>query len=282
MDTPDTVLLFDIDGTLTDPREPLVRTMSDALGNLSVPFHVAAGSNMDLVEPQFLELLYEHGFRKDFHAFVNNGSTHYFCPFSDSYKLELVEAFDFEKHLGTDDFNWLMSELAAAMELPEFALGEGVQVMGDQVKSRGSMVNFSPSGRPAAGVLSEEALANRKAFVAFDKANLYRAKLVDFLKSKVARLIDEKDLKIMLGGETSFDIVIDGQDKTASVRWCLERGFKNIVFVGDALFPGGNDSVITDWISKWSGEGTCPVEAIQVDGWKDTLCKLEARGWLPK
>ncbi len=280
MDTNTTVLLFDIDGTLTDPRELLGEEMAQALGNLKVPFHVAAGSNLDLVEPQFLKPLESFGFRKNFHGFVNNGSAHYLCNFSDGYQLEPMGSFDFEEHLGKAEFDHLMSELLGAMQRDEFRLPDTVKVMGEQVKNRDSMVNFSPSGRPAAGVLSEAALANRKAFVEFDKSEDYRKKLIAYMEAKFESLIREKQLRIMLGGETSFDIVVEGQDKTAPLRWLLDGGVERIVFMGDALFPGGNDSVIQDWVDRWTGEGECPVEAVMVDGWKDTLEKLRGGGFL--
>ncbi|MDA7916009.1 hypothetical protein N9B94_02095 [Verrucomicrobia bacterium] len=280
MEETKTVLLFDIDGTLTAPRELICDTMSQALSDLNIPFHVAAGSNMDLVEPQLLKPLYEHGFRKDFHAFVNNGSAHFGCAFSKAYELKPLGAFDFEAHLGSADFEFLMAELGNAMKLPEFALPALVNVMGDQVKHRGSMVNFSPSGRPNAGVLNDAALKNRKAFVTFDKANSYRNKLVDFLESRLGRLMNEKHLKIMLGGETSFDIVIHGQDKTAPVRWLLEKGVEEIVFIGDALFPGGNDSVVQDFVDSWNKDKKCPVVTISVESWQETLSVLRSRDWI--
>ncbi len=42
-----------------------------------------------------------------------------------------------------------------------------------------------------------------------------------------------------LGGQTSFDIGIEGEDKTKPIRQLIAAGYKNIVFIGDALlfFP---------------------------------------------
>jgi hypothetical protein len=84
-------------------------------------------------------------------------------------------------------------------------------------------------------------------------------------------LINRKQLHITLGGQTSFDIGIIGQDKTKPVRTLLDDGFEKVIFIGDALFEGGNDGAIIDYIRSWPSELKCPVEAIQVNSWRETL-----------
>jgi len=49
----ETVALFDIDNTITPPRQPITKQMVDILDRLSVPFSVAAGSHLSLLEKQF-------------------------------------------------------------------------------------------------------------------------------------------------------------------------------------------------------------------------------------
>ncbi len=275
-----TALLFDIDGTLTVPRLPLNREMADALGAINVPWHVAAGSNLDLVVPQFLQPLWDFGCRRDFEAFVSNGSAHYRCPFSERFSIDEVLLFDFKNHLGDDDFARLITELEGSLSAPEFALPETVSVIGDQIKNRGSMVNCTPIGRPAKAALDDAALANRKAFVSFDKETGYRRRVIAHLSDRLGDIMSAKNLRIMLGGETSFDLVIAGQDKTNAVTTLNQEGFDDMVFFGDALFPGGNDSVIADYIADWMSDAPCPVRAIQVEGWEHTLAELRKGGWL--
>lgn len=275
-----TVLLFDIDGTLTPPRRGLPEAMAQALDQLNVPFHVAAGSDLALVEPQFLKPLWESGFRRDFEAFVNNGAAHYACNFSQGYSLDPVTSFDFKQHLGEEDFKLLLDEIQAVLKHPDYALDPPIDVIGRQLKDRGSMVNFTPIGRPDGHALSDEAIANREAFVEFDRSTDFRRRVVDRLSSRLSRLIEEKNLRIMLGGETSFDIVIKGRDKTFPVRKLMERGCERIVFIGDALFPGGNDSVILDFIREWKDSTPCPLEAIRVGGWEETLKHFKDNGWI--
>lgn len=136
------------------------------------------------------------------------------------------------------------------------------------------MLNFSPIGRPV-GALSPGAFANREAFVAFDQATGYRLSLLKALKAALEPLSREKKLRIMLGGQTSFDILIEGMDKTYALRTLLARGVRRIVFIGDALFEGGNDSVVMRFVSEWKGPGPCPVETVQVSSWQETLAFLQ-------
>ena len=82
------------------------------------------------------------------------------------------------------------------------------------------------------------------------------------------------------GQETSFDLVIKGQDKTNAVRKQLDAGVRQVVFFGDALFPGGNDSVITDLIADWDASEPCPVSAVAVESFQQTIEELRRRGWI--
>jgi hydroxymethylpyrimidine pyrophosphatase-like HAD family hydrolase len=275
----DRVLLMDIDGTLTPPRQSLRREMADALARLQLRFHVAAGSDLALIESQFLNPLWDFGCRRDFEAFLSNGASHYHCPFRERYAVELVEEFNFRRHLGEAGYARLLTVLEAALRLKDFELPASVGVMGRQIIDRGSMLNFAPSGR-IQGDLSEEVLANRRAFVIFDEQTGYRRRLLTHLTAELSSLIQEKQLWIMLGGQTSFDVVIRGKEKTHAVRTLLRWGVSRIVFLGDALFDGGNDSVILDFIKDWNQPSACPLTAIRVEGWEHTIEVFKHQGWL--
>lgn len=272
-------LLMDVDGTLTPPRQTLLPEMAEALKGLKIPFHVAAGSDMDLVSPQFLQPLYEFGYRKDFEAFVSNGATHFHCAFSKEFNPELRDEFDFKSHLGDEGYTRLVAAINQIQVDKKFQLAPGLKVIGDRFRDRRSMVNFAPIGRQV-GSVSPEAYLNRQAFSKWDKETGYRKGILDFLNRVLADLIEQKQLYIMLGGETSFDIVIKGMDKTHAVRSLLEMGVEKVIFLGDALFPGGNDSVILGFHETWSGPGACPLEAMKVDGWEHTIQIFKDHQWL--
>ncbi|MDQ1525332.1 MAG: hypothetical protein QOE47_3256, partial [Pyrinomonadaceae bacterium] len=84
-----TVLLLDIDNTLTPPRRPLNKEMADIVNRLNVPFHVAAGSHMKILQEQFFSPLYLFGFRQQFDAFLSNGAIHYHCDYSEKMSVEV-------------------------------------------------------------------------------------------------------------------------------------------------------------------------------------------------
>ena len=94
-----TAIIMDIDNTLTPPRQPIREEMVRLLSCLSVPFHVAAGSHMELLKSQFFDPLYHFGFRGSFEAFVSNGAVHYHCDYARETSLRLISAFNIRDHL---------------------------------------------------------------------------------------------------------------------------------------------------------------------------------------
>ncbi len=277
----DLVLLLDIDGTLTPPRKPLRKEMAEALKRLVVPFHLAAGSDLPLVSGQFLEPLHKFGFEGEFDAFLSNGAARYRCTYSSELVLEKLSEFNFRRHLGEDGYRFLVESLKATLERKEFQLPNSIQVIGSQIVDRGPMINFCPIGRPQQEALKTDARRLRQQFVKHDQENQYRQIILLYLQKILSGLIGEKDLRIMLGGQTSFDIVIKGKDKTNAVHELLDSGVKKVMFFGDALFEGGNDYPIIQYINEWQEpDRPCPLEAVPVEGWRDTIQIFTDNNWL--
>ncbi|MBI4825204.1 MAG: hypothetical protein HY807_02095 [Nitrospirae bacterium] len=273
-----TALALDIDSTLTPPRQPITAQMADVLGRLNVPFYVAAGSHFSLLQGQFFTPLYGHGFRGRFDAFVSNGAVHYHCDYSKEMSIELVSEFNIRNHLGENDYRRLMDVLAKTLNMEEFQLPADLNIVDNRIVDRVSMINLCPIGR-----LEHEgpdAVLNRERFVSFDQSAGYREKVMQHLNLALSSLIKEKHLHITLGGQTSFDIGISGEDKTKPVRKLLEEGFNKVVFIGDALFKGGNDAAVNELIDTWPAGSECPVEAIQTGSWLETIEIFKKRSFL--
>jgi phosphomannomutase len=268
---PATVLLFDVDSTLTPPRQPIRREMVDILSALICPFGVAAGSHMPLLLPQFFDPLYELGFRGQFDAFVSNGAIQYRADYAREPKLNLVDEFDIRRHLGEEDYAFLVRNLAEVLDMPEFRLPSGLADNPDRIAFRGSMVNCSPIGRPL--IEGEQAQRNRARFVQLDHEEQYRSRMGDLLRARLAPLMGQRQLTIALGGQTSFDIGVEGQDKAKAVKVLLGSGFERVVFFGDALFEGGNDAPIQHLANRIPSQ----VEAVAVESWQDTVDQLKKR-----
>ncbi len=264
-----TALVLDIDSTLTPPRQPLKKEMTDILKRLRVPFYVAAGSHLLLLEEQFFVPLYNFGFRKQFDAFLSNGAIHYHCDYSNEMSIKLVSEFNIRDHLGETNYNYLLKVLTETLEMEKFQLPPSLKVLDGRIVDRVSMINLCPIGRKKQEDADDR--HNRAIFVEFDLATGYRENILEHLNQELSSLIQEKQLHFTLGGQTSFDIGIIGEDKTKPVRTLLKNGFERVVFIGDALFDGGNDAAINEFIKTWPSGSGCPVEAIQISSWEETI-----------
>ncbi len=264
-----TALALDIDNTLTPPRQPLNKTMTKVLQRLRVPFYVAAGSHYSLLEGQFFKPLYDFGFRKQFDAFVSNGALQYHCDYAKKMSIGLVSEFNIRECLGETNYNHMIKILTETLEMEKYKLPSTLKVLDGRIVDRISMINLCPIGR----MKKENATAkrNRRSFVNFDRSTGYRKKIMRHLNEALSSLIIKNQLHITLGGQTSFDIGIIGEDKTKPVRTLLKKGFDRVVFIGDALFEGGNDAAINEYIKTWPEGKGCPVEAVQISSWRETI-----------
>lgn len=273
------VFLFDIDNTLTPPRRPLTEEMARALRSLAFPFHVAAGSDLPLVREQFLHPLFSFGFRGRLDAFLCNGSTRYRCGFGSALSVDLVRDFSFAEYLGDAAFRQLIDRVNEILDRPEFALPPSVGVMGKRIIDRRSMINVVPIGR-STGLPSAAEYRNRALFVEHDLSSGFRQRMLACLRRELSELTRDKGLKITLGGQTSFDLVIEGNDKSYAVSTLLAEGCEEVLYVGDALTPDGNDGAVLSFIASWNGRGPCPVRAIPVADWQETIGRLYSLGAL--
>lgn len=250
--------------------------MSAALVALEEPFHLAAGSDLPLVREQLLAPLHEAGFRGSFEAFVSNGAHRCRCRLGQGLEVETISSFSLRTHLGQTSFDELCAGIEAILAAEEFSLeASGLSVVGERMGDRGAMLNVAPMGRPMG--IDADALRRREAFVQFDKATGFRRRLRERLWQVCEPWRASHGLRVNLGGQTSFDIVVVGEDKRRPLRELLRDGYEFLTYVGDALEEGGNDVAVLEFIEAWPGPGTCPVSVVRVASWQDTLEFLRAR-----
>ncbi|VDO28362.1 unnamed protein product [Onchocerca flexuosa] len=201
-----TILLFDVDGTLTLPRQKMDRAMSDFMMEVhkTIPLAVVSGSDLSKVVEQLGENLEDVLSRFDY-LFSENGLV--------SISKETTFPAQSIKHrLGETRLKKLIN-----FTLREFA----------EIDLPG-MLNLSPIGRSCT---QEERLQ----FAAYDKEHgvlqKFVKKLEDFTKGW--------DLNICIGGQISVDVFPYGWDKT----YCLQflNNFHTVHFFGDRTTPEGND-----------------------------------------
>src|SRR5258708_2059637 len=138
--------------------------------------------------------------------------------------------------LGGSGLEAMMKIGQEALALPEFRVTALMRVIGDTIIERGAMVNVAPIGRPNKK-LDDDDHKNRDLFHEYDLRTGYRRRFMAHLTRELSEMA-ASGLFISLGGETSFDLVIEGNDKSFPLQTLLDEGFDRVWYIGDALFPG--------------------------------------------
>jgi hypothetical protein len=134
------------------------------------------------------------------------------------------------KKIYSEDFTAEEKEkIVSSLEKAVGVAGYKVErVWGEVIEDRGSQITFSALGQQAPLVEKDK----------WDP---------DFAKRKKIKAILDTfipEFSVRLGGTTSIDVTKHGIDKAYGIRKLrdlLGISLKEMVFIGDALFPGGND-----------------------------------------
>uniref|UniRef100_A0A1A9WD36 Phosphomannomutase n=1 Tax=Glossina brevipalpis TaxID=37001 RepID=A0A1A9WD36_9MUSC len=213
------LLLFDVDGTLTQPRSTIELEFEEFLYKHVKPratIGIIGGSDLGKM---FEQLNGQKILEKFDLIFPENGLVQFD-------KGEEVGKQNIINHLGDATLqkfiNFVLHYLSE-LELP-FKRGTFVEF-------RTGMLNICPIGRQCS---REE----RNLFEAFDKEHKVRSKMIQVLQKEFADI----DLTYSIGGQISFDVFPNGWDKTYCLRYIeANYKFKEIHFFGDKTEPGGND-----------------------------------------
>lgn len=219
---PKTLVLFDVDGTLTPARLTISPEMKQVLKELREKVVIGFVGGSDLQKQ--VEQLGDSVLQDFDYCFSENGLT--------AYKLgEKLASQSFINWIGEDKYNKLARFILgylAQLELPKRR--------GTFLEFRNGMINVSPIGRNAS---TEE----RNEFEKFDLENKIREKFVQALKEE----FPDYGLTYSIGGQISFDVFPTGWDKTYALQHVEKEGFTEIHFFGDKSYKGGNDyEIYTD------------------------------------
>jgi len=212
---PRVLALFDVDGTLTEPRKVVSPETVKFLEELREKIAVGVVGGSDLTKQK--EQLGDSPSMFDW-CFAENG----LWAAKDG---SVIGQTSLVSHLGEDSLkriiNWVLKYFSE-LDIPV--------KRGTFVEFRQGMLNVSPIGRNCS---REE----RNEFEKFDLANKVRETMVAKMKEEFA------DLKMTysIGGQISFDVFPQGWDKTFCLRYLPEADFDEIHFFGDKYFEGGND-----------------------------------------
>ena len=213
------LIVFDLDGTLAESKSPIDAEMSRLLHDLLAIVKVAviSGGDWPQFETQVLSHLPQDGSLVNLSILPTCGTK--FFQYKGDWKKLYSEDFT------TDEKGKIMWSLKQAMAESGFKVD---RVWGEVIEDRGSQITFSALGQQAPLEEKEK----------WDP---------DFAKRKKIKAIVDPLLpgfSVRLGGATSIDVTKPGIDKgygITKLRDILGISLQEMIFIGDALFPGGND-----------------------------------------
>lgn len=244
------LVIFDLDGTLTKSKSPIDEEMASLIVKLLATKMVAviSGGNYPQFQTQFVSRLPGASeFFANLFLVPTSGTRLY--AWENEWKEQYAE------NLSADEKRKIMNALEPILSNHSPAYEKPAKLYGEIIEDRGSQITFSALGQQAPAEVK----------YAWDPTREKREAIAKIISAK----IPEFDVRV--GGATSIDITRRGVNKAYGIRKLEEYlALKpdDIVFVGDALFYGGND-----FPAKSTG-----VDCISVKGPEET--KKVIKEWL--
>jgi phosphomannomutase len=235
------VFIFDLDDTLALSKQPLASEMSDLLEELISKGYliaVTSGGSYEQFKHQFLGSL---GFMPS--HFENL----FIMPTSGAslYKYNLGKWLKIYSHdLETEEKMRIIQALERAVREKGYWIENSA---GPLIEDRGTQISYSGLGQNAT-------IKDKKIW---DQNQEKRKEIIASLKEE----LHEFDIK--MGGMTTIDITKRGINKALGIKELsklLNIPISDMVFIGDALYPGGNDET-----ARESG-----IDCVAVTGVEDT------------
>jgi len=213
------LIVYDLDGTLAESKSSLDSEMAALLHNLLGVARVAviSGGGWPQFETQLLSNL-PHDERLSNLSLLPTCGTKFFQYTGDWKQL-------YSEDLTVSEKAKITSSLNKAVEVGGF---KPEKVWGEVIEDCGSQITFSALGQQAP--LGEKDK--------WDHDFTKRKKI----KAALDTLIPE--FSVRMGGATSIDVTKPGIDKAYGIgklRDILAISLEEMIYIGDALFPGGND-----------------------------------------
>jgi len=213
------LIVFDLDGTLALSKAALDDEMAALLGRLIGVIKVAiiSGGDYPQFQKQVLERLPAGSDFRNLSIEPTSGTK--FFVYDGGWKKLYSEDLTDEQKKKIE--NALESAVAETGFQPQ-------ETWGERIEDRGTQITYSALGQQAPLEAKEK----------WDP---------DFSKRKQIQAILAKTLpefSVRLGGTTSIDVTRPGVDKAYGIRKLRDElgiPIAEMLFIGDAIFPGGND-----------------------------------------
>ena len=215
-----TLLLFDVDGTLTLPRLKISDTMINILEEInnidSIDIGFVGGSDIN----KQIEQIGEENMSLFLWKFSENGLTSY-------YENTLIHQQKIIDYLGEYNYKKLVNVCLKVISEVDIPIKRG-----NFIELRNGMINISPIGRSC----SQE---ERENFYEYDIKNKVRENMIKI----ISETLHDLNLQYSIGGQISIDIFPKKWDKTYCLQF-VEDKYEEIYFYGDKTDIGGNDHEI--------------------------------------
>ncbi len=223
------LIVFDLDGTLTKTKSNLEPDMARVLAALLAKKKVAiigGGTYRQFIKQFIAELHVPKSLMANLFLFPTTATSfyRYRSGWKKIYKLMLPRK------------DWQATKKAFADALKEVHYIQPPKTYGKVLENRGAQITFSALGQDVVAMLGERGVRLKEEWTRKNTP----------VKLKIARLVQKRlpHLEVRAAGFTSIDITRKGIDKAYGVRQIkkvLKIPIRDMVFIGDALYPGGND-----------------------------------------
>ena len=215
------VIAFDLDGTLAESKSAIDNEMVELLTQLLVYKKIAviSGGSLEQYEKQFLSKFKSPN--KNLFVIPAGGSSFY--AYDHGWQLK------YKLSLNKHEKEQIIKSIKEALIESRLEISE--KIYGEQIEDRDSEITFSALGQKAPHHIKDVWDTDQS------KRNIIIQKLQPMLPN----------FSIKTGGLTSIDITKKGVDKTVGIHHLakiLDAKITDILYVGDALYPGGNDEVV--------------------------------------
>jgi hypothetical protein len=213
------LFVFDLDGTLAESKAPVDAEMAGLLQKLLTIVKVAviSGGGWPQFEKQVLGRLPNDAHLENLSLLPTCG-TKFYRYSTDWTKIYSEDFTAAEKAKIIASLNTAITESGVKVD----------KVWGETIEDRGSQITYSALGQQAP----------------LDAKKVWDP---DYAKRKKIKALADKlipEFSVRMGGATSIDVTKPGIDKAYGIRKLrdvLSISIKEMMFIGDAIFPGGND-----------------------------------------
>ncbi len=249
---PKKLIVFDLDGTLAPTKSPMDNEMVGLMTELLQKKHVAVigGGKRALFDLQLLNpMAKQKKLFKNLFLFPTTATT--FLRYDRGWKKVYAHQLTREQVTKINEtFNRVFDEIGYSHPKKTY---------GTLIENRGTQVSFSIYGQDIVKVLGKRGIKMKEE---------WKRKYTP-VKMKIAKLVQKylPDLEVRAAGFTTIDVTKKGIDKAYGLKQIeshLKVKIKDMVFIGDAIFPGGNDYAVTK----------TPIDYIPVSGTEQTKAAI--------